>query len=85
MDEPTAAIDPASARLISESVARLQQGQTLIVIGHDLSELTAFDRVLVLEDGRIREAAPRAAPAAAAAPASLSLVQRPGIGSKGSA
>jgi ABC-type multidrug transport system fused ATPase/permease subunit len=83
MDEPTAAIDPASARLIHESVARLQQGKTLIMIGHDLSDLTGFDRVLVLEDGRIREAAPRAAPAAA--PASLSLVPRSGIGAKGSA
>jgi ABC-type multidrug transport system fused ATPase/permease subunit len=59
MDEPTASVDPVSARLIHESVARLQQGKTLIVIAHDLSDFADFDRVLVLENARIAEAAPR--------------------------
>ena len=43
----------------------------LIVISHDLSDLSQFDRVLVLEGARIAEAAPRPAP-----PASLTLVPR---------
>ena len=59
--EPTAAVDALSARLIDESVVRLQQGKTLIVISHDLSDFSHFDRVLVLEDARITEAPPRAA------------------------
>jgi ABC-type multidrug transport system fused ATPase/permease subunit len=59
MDEPTASVDPVSARLIHESVARLQQGKTLIMIAHDLSDFADFDRVLVLENARIAEAAPR--------------------------
>ena len=71
MDEPTAAVDPVSARLIHESVARLQHGKTLIVIAHDLSDFAAFDRVLVLENARIAEAAPRPAHAP-----SLTLVPR---------
>lgn len=58
MDEPTAAVDPLSARLIHESVARLHRGKTLIVIAHDLADFADFDRVLVLENARITEAAP---------------------------
>jgi ATP-binding cassette subfamily B protein/subfamily B ATP-binding cassette protein MsbA len=71
MDEPTAAVDALSARLIDESVTRLQQGKTLIVISHELSDFSDFDRVLVLEDARITEAAARPAQAP-----SLTLVPR---------
>lgn len=58
MDEPTAAIDPASARLITESVARVHRGRTLIVIAHDLADMSAYDRVLVLDGGRVVEQGP---------------------------
>jgi ABC-type multidrug transport system fused ATPase/permease subunit len=58
MDEPTAAVDAESARLIHESVARLHQGRTLVVITHDAADLRGFDRVLALRDGRITESAP---------------------------
>jgi ABC-type multidrug transport system fused ATPase/permease subunit len=71
MDEPTAAVDARSARLIHESVTRLQQAKTLIVIGHEPADFKGFDRVLVIEDARITEARPRAA-----APAALALVPR---------
>lgn len=55
MDEPTAAIDPVSARLITETVARVHRGRTLIVIAHDLADMSAYDRVLVLDGGRLVE------------------------------
>ncbi len=55
MDEPTAAVDPVSARLIHEAVAREHRGRTLIVIAHDLADMAAYDRVLVLQGGRIVE------------------------------
>ncbi len=58
MDEPTASIDPVSARLITESVARVHRGRTLIVIAHDLADMSAYDRVLVLEGGRVVEQGP---------------------------
>lgn len=60
MDEPTAAVDAESARLVHEAVARLHQGRTLIVITHDRSALGKFDRVFVLQDGGITESTPLA-------------------------
>jgi len=71
MDEPTASIDAASARLIHDAVARAHAGRTLIVITHDLVGLDRFDRVVTLEHGRIGER-----PAQAAQPrSSLSVVE----------
>jgi ATP-binding cassette, subfamily B, bacterial len=61
MDEPTAAVDAASARLIHEAVAREHAGRTLIVIAHDLADMERYDRVLVLQDGRVVEQGPHAA------------------------
>lgn len=55
MDEPTASIDAASARLIHESVAHIHRGRTLIVIAHDYTDMSGYDRVLVLKDGRVVE------------------------------
>jgi ATP-binding cassette subfamily B protein/subfamily B ATP-binding cassette protein MsbA len=55
MDEPTAAIDPVSARLIHESVARAHQGHTLVVIAHDYADMARYDRVLVLKNGQLVE------------------------------
>lgn len=57
MDEPTAAVDPLSARLIHEAVARVHRG-TLVVIAHDLADMARYDRVLVLEGGRLVEQGP---------------------------
>ncbi len=58
MDEPTASIDAASARLINEAVSRIHRGRTLIVIAHDYSDMENYDRVLVLKDGRLAEEGP---------------------------
>lgn len=55
MDEPTASIDAASARLIHDAVAHEHRGRTLLVIAHDLAEMARYDRVLVLEGGCVAE------------------------------
>jgi ABC-type multidrug transport system fused ATPase/permease subunit len=55
MDEPTSAIDAVSARLIVESVARVHRGRTLIVISHEYTDMAAYDRILVLQGGRLVE------------------------------
>jgi ATP-binding cassette, subfamily B, bacterial len=55
LDEPTASVDAVSARHIHESVARVHQGRTLIVIAHDLTEMQRYQRVLVLKDGQLVE------------------------------
>ena len=56
MDEPTAAVDQRSARLIHEAVARVHRDRTLIVITHDTASLAGYDRVLTLEGGRVADA-----------------------------
>ena len=55
MDEPTASVDAVSARLIHEAVQRVHRHRTLIVIAHDYTEMARFDRVLVLQNGRLVE------------------------------
>jgi ABC-type multidrug transport system fused ATPase/permease subunit len=55
MDEPTAAIDAASARLIHEAVAHVHRHRTLLVIAHDYADMARFDRVLVIDGGRLVE------------------------------
>ncbi len=57
LDEPTAAVDPASARLIHDAVARVHSHRTLLVIAHDQTELWRYDRVLRLEGGGVVDAA----------------------------
>ena len=55
MDEPTASIDAVSARLVNEAVARVHRNRTLIVISHEYSDMASYDRILVLQNGRLVE------------------------------
>ncbi len=54
LDEPTAALDAASERLVQQAIARLAQGRTVISIAHRLHTLRDAERILVLRDGRIQ-------------------------------
>lgn len=55
LDEPTSAVDPASAALIRDTVARIQAGKTTIVIAHQLFDMEQFDHILVVDQGRLIE------------------------------
>jgi ATP-binding cassette subfamily B protein len=55
MDEPTASVDAVSARLIHEAVARVHRNRTLITISHEYADMAAYDRILVLQHGRLVE------------------------------
>jgi ATP-binding cassette, subfamily B, bacterial len=55
LDEATSALDTESEQLIQDALARLIKGRTVVAIAHRLSTLAAFDRILVLERGRIVE------------------------------
>lgn len=50
-DEPTTLLDLRNTRMLGEVFAGLDQ--QLIVVSHDLDILTGFDRILVVDDGRI--------------------------------
>src|SRR5262249_5899151 len=55
LDEPTAALDAESERLLGLGLDRLMSGRTTIVIAHRLSTIRRADRIVVLERGRIVE------------------------------
>jgi biotin transport system ATP-binding protein len=52
-DEPTTLLDLVNARRVASVIAGLEQ--QVVVITHDLELLDAFDRVLVIDGGRIVE------------------------------
>lgn len=55
LDEPTSALDAGSEELLLEALDNLPAGRTRLVIAHRLSTVRAADRILVLQDGGIRE------------------------------
>jgi ABC-type multidrug transport system fused ATPase/permease subunit len=55
LDEATSAVDPETERALTEALARLAEGRTMVSIAHRLSTAEAADRVIVVDDGRIVE------------------------------
>lgn len=55
LDEATSALDSVTERLIQDSLHRLMQGRTALVVAHRLSTLADMDRIIVLHRGRIVE------------------------------
>jgi ATP-binding cassette subfamily C protein CydD len=53
LDEPTAGLDHENERLVSEAVARLAKGRTVLMISHREQTLSCVDRVAEMIDGRI--------------------------------
>jgi ATP-binding cassette subfamily B protein len=55
LDEATSALDSESEKLIQSSLKELMKGRTSIVIAHRLSTIQKLDRIIVLQDGAIKE------------------------------
>ncbi|MCX6891523.1 MAG: ABC transporter ATP-binding protein [Verrucomicrobia bacterium] len=55
LDEPTAALDTESEKLVMEALERLMKGRTVITIAHRLSTIRDADKIVVLKGGLIAE------------------------------
>jgi ABC-type multidrug transport system fused ATPase/permease subunit len=55
LDEPTAALDTESERLVMDALEKLMEGRTVITITHRLSTISDYNRIFVINDGVIEE------------------------------
>jgi putative ABC transport system ATP-binding protein len=55
LDEATSAVDPETERALTDALARLATGRTVVSIAHRLSTAERADLVLVFDDGRVVE------------------------------
>lgn len=55
LDEATSALDSASEKLIQESLTKLMEGRTSLIVAHRLSTIAKLDRIIVIENGAIIE------------------------------
>jgi thiol reductant ABC exporter CydC subunit len=53
LDEPSANLDPDTEAMLQESLARLLEGRSALIIAHRLNTVTRADRVIILEQGRV--------------------------------
>ena len=58
LDEATSALDSESEEAIREALGRLMHGRTVIAIAHRLSTVRNFDRVIVLQLGKVIQDGP---------------------------
>lgn len=55
LDEATSSLDSVTEKYIQDSLEKLMQNRTTIVIAHRLSTLSRMDRILVFDKGKIKE------------------------------
>jgi ATP-binding cassette, subfamily B, bacterial len=55
LDEATSALDIESEEMIRDALERLMRGRTVVAIAHSLPTLRSFDRIVMLQDGRVVE------------------------------
>lgn len=68
LDEPSAALDPASERQVIEGYTHVMRGRTVLVISHRLDVVRAADRVVMIQGTRVVEQGTPSALAAAGGP-----------------
>ncbi|WP_338983890.1 ABC transporter ATP-binding protein/permease [Fusobacterium nucleatum] len=55
LDEATSALDSESEKLVQEALDGLMEGRTTFVIAHRLSTIVRADKIVVMENGEIKE------------------------------
>jgi ABC-type multidrug transport system fused ATPase/permease subunit len=59
LDEASSRLDPVTEQLIEQAIDKLLHHRTAIIIAHRLGTVERADEILILENGRILEHAPR--------------------------
>lgn len=54
LDEPTSALDAKTAQAVEETILRMFQGKTILMITHDMSLLEGMDQIVVLQEGELQ-------------------------------
>jgi ATP-binding cassette subfamily B protein len=60
LDEATSALDTESEIAVQHALSELMRGRTILAVAHRLSTIAGFDRVIVIDEGRIIEDGPPA-------------------------
>lgn len=55
LDEPTAALDTESEKIVMDALEKLMKGRTVITIAHRLSTIYSADKIIVIKDGLVAE------------------------------
>ncbi|VBB05014.1 abc transporter [Lucifera butyrica] len=55
LDEPTAGLDPLTAREVMAGIDKLMAGRTTLLVTHQLTGLAGMDKILVLSRGKLVE------------------------------
>ncbi|WP_046721696.1 ABC transporter ATP-binding protein [Heyndrickxia coagulans] len=55
LDEATSALDLESEHLIQEAIEKLARNRTTLIVAHRLSTITHADRIVLIENGEIKE------------------------------
>ena len=55
LDEATSALDNESEKLVQDALEKLMEGKTTFVIAHRLSTIVNSDKIVVIQQGEIRE------------------------------
>lgn len=55
LDEATSSVDTQTEQIIQNAISKVLTGRTSFIIAHRLSTIRTADRILVIDDGRIKE------------------------------
>jgi ABC-type multidrug transport system fused ATPase/permease subunit len=55
MDEPTSSVDPETENALIESISALKLKKTMLTIAHRLTTISVSDRIILLDQGEIKE------------------------------